>query len=127
MVTFAHRFQHTVATVDVGYGAGFETPLWIVGSSPFDDAQTEDDGYIVHLEAPRFVARWFVGDKPEKRIDTLSGLTFHDPDLDITLCEVVWHDEPTTDVSPWLCEAAAVIAHQLDTVYSIEEEDDPFY
>ena len=102
-----HRFQHT--TIDLG--TGFRSPLWIVGGSPFESIKTEQDGYVVHLGEPRFIARWFLGEEPSNPdIDTLGGLTYCNPDLDITLCELVLDSESPNNLKNWLFEACAAVA-----------------
>lgn len=120
---YHHAFADTTEVINTGFGRGFHTPLWIVGFSPFDDVETDGEGHVVHLGAPRFVARWFIGDEPANPADTISGITFNHPGLDITLCELVFLDEPPPEFADWLTEAAAAIAHYRGDIAAAEPED----
>ena len=60
MTLVTHQFADTTQETN----AGFTTPLWIVGDNPFQEMQREDEGYVVHLAQPWFIARWSVGDEP---------------------------------------------------------------
>ncbi len=91
--------------------AGFESPLWVVGSSPFDAVRCDTEGHVAHLGEPRFVARWFHGEQPSNPTDEISGIVYRDSDLKITVCEVVLFDRNLTAFEQWLYEAVAAIAH----------------
>ena len=90
--------------------AGFESPLWVVGASPFDAVKCVTEGHVVHLGEPRFVARWFHGDAPSNPTDEISGIVYRNPDHEITVCEVVLFDRTLTAFEQWLYEAVAAIA-----------------
>ncbi len=102
----AEALRHTTER----QAAGFESPLWLVGSSPFDTVKTADEGHVVHLGEPRFVARWFHGDQPVNPTDATSGIVYRDADHGVTVCEVVLFERSLTAFEAWLYEAVAVIA-----------------
>ena len=122
MRDFPHTFRHTTERRDTGRGRSFETPLWVVGSSPFDAVKAEGEGHVVHLGEPRFVARWFAGDRPLNPTDNVSGIVYHDEELDITVCEVVVFDEQRSAFDEWLVEATAAIARWRGDRDSAEPE-----
>lgn len=111
-----YEFQHTTNLVARGENRAIETPLWVVGHSPFDEVQSMEEGYVVHLAPPRFIARWYLGDEPENPSDLTSGITFHDEELELSLCELVFLDpDPQIDsleedLDPWLQEAMMAVA-----------------
>jgi hypothetical protein len=111
-----YEFQHSTDLVAREGNRAFETPLWVVGHSPFDRFQSVDEGHVAHLGAPRFVARWFTGMEPDNPADLEGGITWHDDLYDISLCELVFLDADTeftdleTELQPWLNEAVMVIA-----------------
>jgi hypothetical protein len=86
MTLVAHQFADTTQETN----AGFTTPLWIVGDNPFQEMQREDEGYVVHLAQPRFIARWYVGDEPSTdHQDLAEGLACVAHGIELR--EVVWH------------------------------------
>ncbi len=93
-----------------------------VFSSPFDTVKAEGEGHVVHLGEPRFVARWFAGDRPLNPTDTVSGIVYHNQELDITVCEVVVFDEQRSAFDEWLVEATAAIARWRGDSDSAEPE-----
>lgn len=108
-----YLFQHTYDIIQTGETKGRKFPLWLIAQDPFTDIETEREGYVIHLGAPRFVARWYEGDQPVTPADTLHGLTYSNSDLDINLCEITFLDaakEPE-NLTPWLQEACCAIAH----------------
>ena len=110
-----YRFAHTTDTTT----AGFVTPLWIVGESPFQDVQTDSEGYVVHLGEPRFVARWWAGNEPPDNVSNpIRGLTCSAHGVE--LCEVVWLDSPADEAGPWLIEACAAVAAYLGEIAIVE-------
>ena len=102
----AHAFKHTTER----QRAGLDSPLWIVGSSPFDAVRVADEGHVVHLGAPRFIARWFFGDQPINPTDSKSGIVYRDAVREITVCEVVLFERSLSAFEEWLYEAADAIA-----------------
>ena len=119
---FSYKFQHETEV----FVNGVRVPAWIVGKSPFDPLILHRIvGQVVHLGAPMFKARWFVGEKAPIGIDALSGIIYHNGDLDMTLCELVFLDEPPEgafDEPPegafdeWPLEACMAVGHAIGFV-----------
>ena len=111
----SHQFADTTQETD----AGFTTPLWIVGDNPFQDMQREDEGYVVHLAQPRFIARWYVSGEPSTGHQAPEGLTCvaHGTELR----EVVWHDQPI-QARAWLIEACAAVAVRRGELVRVESD-----
>jgi len=88
---------------------------WIVGSDPYTD---DEQGYIVHRQAPEFIAKW--GYEDEKEI--LSDFVFadNDPVNPIAIYDFQFIDEvPSEEVIRKTCEEAihaidAYIQHRTD-------------
>lgn len=109
----AYKFIHTYDQIQIGENRGWKYPLWLVAQDPFANVETDREGHILHLGAPRFTAKWYVGEEPLNPTDTLHGITYNHPDLDISLCEIVFldEDEDMSDLTQWLQEACFVVAH----------------
>lgn len=121
-----HEFEHMHDVIDIGSNKGLRYPLWLIAQDPFSDVESEADGYVVHLDFPRFTARYYIGDKPLNPADTLHGLTYCHPDLDINLCELVFTEDDEqkamTDIEKWLHEACMAIGHYLGNVAFPEDK-----
>ena len=116
MTLVTHQFADTTQETN----AGFTTPLWIVGDNPFQEVQREDEGYVVHLAQPRFIARWYVGDEPSAGgQDLAAGLTCVAHSIELR--EVVWHDQPI-QARAWLIEACAAVAVQRGELVRVESD-----
>ena len=114
MTLITHQFADTTQKTD----AGFTTPLWIVGENPFQDVQSEGEGYVVHLAQPQFIARWYVGDEPSTcHQDPAGGLTCVAHGIELR--EVVWHDQPI-QARAWLIEACAAVAVRRGELVRVE-------
>jgi hypothetical protein len=83
---------------------------WLIGDGVTDDGRRRE--YIVHLVAPRFVARIVAVDddglaEPEEMpADILSGIVYV-ADRETLLCEIEWIDEVDPGTVTHLLEAAA--------------------
>jgi len=88
---------------------------WIVGSDPY----TEDEqGYVIHRQAPEFIAKWSYEDEKEILSDTVFG--DNDPVNPIAIYDFQFIDEePSEEVLRKTCEEAihaidAYIQHRTD-------------
>jgi hypothetical protein len=93
-----------------------------VGISPFDPATSPDQGHIVHLGTPRFVARWTMNE--ECFHDGKDQRTFFDDDLGLLIYEISLLDEFTADLETWLHEAACAIAYSKGNIVRMLEADE---
>jgi len=64
-------------------------PRWIIGVEPHCD-EGESDLYILHLEAPRFIARWCVGQPPARKTLFVDD----DEDNPLAIYDIVWGATP---------------------------------
>ena len=77
------RSSHRIARKDVSL------PRWIIGVEPHrDDGET--DLYILHLETPRFIGRWCIGQPPERKTMFVDG----DDDNPLAIYDIVWGTTP---------------------------------
>ena len=82
--------------------------------------QKEDEGYVVHLAQPWFIARWSVGDEPSTGHQGLAeGLACVAHGIELR--EVVWHDQPI-QARAWLIEACAAVAVQRGELIRVESD-----
>lgn len=104
-----YRFNHTCEVVNAqGQGTALSRPLWIVGVSPFDPVTQEDEGYVVHLGSPSFVARWTL---IEATMAQIKQPEFFDEDLNIMVYEVAQTGGAGAIPQEWLLEAACAVAY----------------
>lgn len=104
-----YRFNHTTEVVSSeGRASALSRPLWIVGVSPFDPVIESDEGYVVHLGSPAFVARWTM---LEDTMAQIEHPDFVDEDLNIMVYDAA--QTGSTGVIPpeWLLEAACAVAY----------------
>tara|TARA_R100001079_G_C4416924_1_gene138023 strand:- start:567 stop:887 length:321 start_codon:yes stop_codon:yes gene_type:complete len=92
---------------------------WIVGIDP----DQEEQGYIIHRQAPEFLAKW--GVEPEGEA-ILSGLVYTDaaePDS-IAIYDFEWDDDmPSDEVFRKVCaEGIRCIDRYLDFTAGLKEE-----
>ncbi len=124
----AYNFIHTYDHIENGNNKGLKYPLWFVAQDPFSDIETDKEGHVIHLGCPRFTAKWYMGEEPYNPTDTLSGLTYNHPDLNISLCEVVFLDDTETDeetelgnLLKWFFEACCAVAHYKGDLAEAEQ------
>jgi hypothetical protein len=92
---------------------------WIVGIDPNDDGE---QGYIVHRQAPEFVAKWMIEDDETP----ISELVYSDADDEAA---VAVYDFQWTDAAPseelfraTMADAVEAIDRYLASVMEIREE-----
>lgn len=105
--SFKHR---TFVAGPAGSRERWLAPHWVVGHSPFDDVLTGEEGHVVHIGNPQFVARWSYQDDELQKIR--SGQHWLDDQLGLLIYEVCWVDgEPPVDWASWLLEACCAVAY----------------
>ena len=72
---------------------------WIVGIDPLDDME---QGYIIHRQAPEFVAKWTTEAEDET---TASDLVYTDADDDVAIViyDFEFDDKPSEEVFRAVC------------------------
>ena len=72
---------------------------WIVGIDPLDDME---QGYIIHRQAPEFVAKWTTESEDET---TASDLVYSDTDdeVSIVIYDFEFDDKPSEEVFRAVC------------------------
>jgi hypothetical protein len=118
--SFRHRTVSFINPQDPKRSAAWEMPLWIVGASPFDTVLAPDQGHIVHLAEPRFIARWIKGDIGRSDVDPTKQMNYYDEGLDILIYEISWLDKDAKNIEDWLLEAAAAVAYTQGNLAELE-------
>lgn len=116
-----YRFRHrTWIQKDSGTSSiAWSSPYWVVGVSPFDEVIKSECGHVVHLGAPRFIARFSL---EEVKLVSLRTQRFHyDEDLGIMLYEITPLDG-ATNVDDWHLEAVCAIAYSLGLICEVEPD-----
>lgn len=118
-----HRFKHMTWRYKCSERmAEWSSPYWIVGVSPFDKHMFADEGHVVHLGRPRFVARWTMN---ETHFHLGNNQHHHfDDDLGLLIYEVSLLDEFTADLPQWLFEAACAVAYSRGLICAMDAIDD---
>lgn len=116
-----YRFRHRYQTVQ-SFNPKIVTnrPLWVVGVSPFDPVITEMEGYVVHLGAPRFTARWTMS---EETIAQLAKHDYWDVDLNIVIYETLLMDPNPERIEEWLIEAVCAVAFSKGLIAIADPEE----
>lgn len=116
-----YRFRHTHESVqDPQQNRVVARPLWIVGTSPFDQVISEDCGFIVHLGVPQFTARWTMNDDTIRQI---SVFDFYDEDLNIMIYETILMNNNGERLHEWLVEAVCAVAYSKGTIAVASSEE----
>jgi len=93
---------------------------WIVGIDPNDDGE---QGYIVHRQAPEFVAKWMIEDDGT----VISELVYSDADDEaaVAVYDFEWTDAaPSEDLfRSTMADAVTAIDEYLATMMQIREEN----
>ena len=104
-----YRFNHTSEVVNAeGRASALSRPLWIVGVSPFDPMIQQDEGYVVHLGSPPFVARWTM---LEDTMAQIKSPDFVDEDLNIMIYDAAQTGCAGAIPQEWLLEASCAVAY----------------
>lgn len=115
---------HTVQPAAASAGHGYRHPNWLAAPDSFAAAEIDGEGFVIHLATPRFIARYYSGDEPMTPTDTISGITWSDPDVNLNLCELVFLDDAPEhiDMRPFFREATTFLAYHLGrATVAIEE------
>ena len=116
------RFRHmTWRHRPLGHMAEWTSPYWIVGVSPFDKHTVEDEGYVTHIGAPRFVARWSMNENSFHL--AANQRHFFDDDIGLLVYEISLLDEFTADLDAWLFEAACAVAYSRGLICAMDAID----
>jgi hypothetical protein len=116
-----YRFRHS--TEDILPGGKKKTvarPLWIVGVSPFDEIISSEEGYVVHLGAPRFTVRWTMLNSTMARIRSPN---YYDEDLNIMLYEATPLDGKAAEIEEWMLEAVCAVAYSKGLITTVAPEE----
>jgi hypothetical protein len=114
-----HRFGHRTKLFKNPFqSASWTMPLWIVGTSPFDPVISSEEGYVVHLGEPRFMARWAMGGPLDQK--RYGKTELYDEDLGMSLYEVSHLDQPSSDIQNWLVEAICAVAYSRGLISEME-------
>ena len=92
-----------------------------MGVSPFDRTLAEDAGYVVHLGAPRFTARWSLNETEVQA--PCEPRSYFDDDTGLAIYEVSLLDEFSADLDQWLLEAACAVAYSKGLICIVGEEE----
>jgi hypothetical protein len=116
-----YRFRHNTEEIFVGGKRKTVTrPLWIVGVSPFDGVISSEEGYVVHLGAPRFTARWTMLDGTMGKI---KAPDYYDEDLNIMLYEAAPLDDKTAEIEEWMLEAICAVAYSKGLITAVAPKE----
>lgn len=116
-----YRFRHRTKVIhSSSLQKSLELPLWIVGSSPFDVIINLEEGHVVHLDQPRFIARWSMCDQTMGQIDNPD---FYDEDLNIMLYETIPLDKGGVSIEEWFDEAVCAVAYTKGLIAISEPEE----
>jgi hypothetical protein len=119
-----YRFRHQHKHVN---GSDKRTvlsqPLWIVGSSPFDEVISPEEGHIVHLGTPQFTARWTMDEETMDKLSKGTGSVFFEEDFGMMIYEIIPIGRKKNVSEKWLLEAACAIAHAKGML-AISDVDD---
>lgn len=117
-----HRFRHmTWRHRPTDQMTEWSAPFWIVGVSHFDKHIVEDEGYVTHIGAPRFTARWSFN--PQRFQAAQNQKHFFDDDLGLLIYEISLLDEFAPKLDEWLFEAAAAVAYTKGLICAMDAID----
>ncbi|MGE0717458.1 MAG: hypothetical protein AB7P02_18570 [Alphaproteobacteria bacterium] len=84
---------------------------WLIGYPP--GSVGEPHGYIMHLQEPRFVLRWYHGTPPREPFGWFDSVVYRLEAHDLTLCELKPLDDSVDGIVPLLHEAASQLERHL--------------
>jgi hypothetical protein len=104
-----YTFRHRTFPSGPAGTTRWMAPHWVVGHSPFDELLTAEEGHLVHVGRPQFVARWSY--QEERIAEGIKTQHWLDEELGLLIHEVSWLDAPPADWATWLLEACCAVAY----------------